>query len=233
MTTTTTFASRREMRRQANPVLAHAVTFGRATAGAAAAAGLVAGLGASAYANAPVDDTQRESTSVQMAQGEQAQNEAPAQAEAPAQPEQQAPAQPEAEPEDQGESAAQSPDINPIGEPSGNGGGDAAVVQFAYSGIGTPYVWGGASQAGWDCSGFVNNALQAGGKNPGARTSGGIMANGTPTSNPQPGDVVVEHGVSHVAIYVGNGKAIGAQNPSTGTVMYDVNPGNVDAYVSF
>ncbi|WP_261625134.1 C40 family peptidase, partial [Nesterenkonia marinintestina] len=149
----------------------------------------------------------------------------------PAQTEQQAPAQ--TEPEPQGESAAQSPDIDPIGGDQPSGGGNQAVVEFAHSGIGTPYVWGGASQSGWDCSGFVNNALQAGGKNPGARTSSGIMANGTPTSNPQPGDVVVEHGVSHVAIYIGNGKAIGAQNPSTGTVMYDINPGNVDAYVTF
>lgn len=232
------------MRRQAKPVLARAVadnaaTLGRATAGAAAAAGLVAGLGASAYANAPVDDTQRESTSVQMAQGEQAQYDGQQAEGAEGQSyETQGYEGQQAEQQDQGtadqgqQTAAQSPNIEPVSQTTASGG-NQSVVSAAYSGIGSPYVWGGSTPGGWDCSGFVNWAYQQSGQSLPARTASGLWASGTTTSNPQPGDLVIEHGGSHVAIYIGNGQAIGAQNPSTGTVQYTLRPGNVNAYVTF
>ena len=76
--------------------------------------------------------------------------------------------------------------------------------------IGTPYLWGGTTPAGFDCSGFVQWAhAQAGTQLP--RTSGAMAAAGTPVSRAdmQPGDVIVYYaGASHVALYVGDGMMI-------------------------
>lgn len=98
-------------------------------------------------------------------------------------------------------------------------GGNAAVVAAAMSGIGRPYVWGGTTTNGWDCSGFTGWAYaQAGIKLP--RINQWTVM--TQTSTPQPGDLVVQNGGSHVAIYIGNGMEIGALNPSAGTLMTSV-----------
>lgn len=104
-------------------------------------------------------------------------------------------------------------------EVSAISGGNAAVVAAAMSGIGRPYVWGGTTTNGWDCSGFTGWAYaQAGIKLP--RTNQwNVMVQ---TSTPQPGDLVVQNGGSHVAIYIGNGMEIGALNASQGTLMTSV-----------
>jgi cell wall-associated NlpC family hydrolase len=44
----------------------------------------------------------------------------------------------------------------------------------------------------------------------------------TPTSAPQPGDLVMQNGGAHVGIYVGNGMMISALNPSQGTLLHSV-----------
>ncbi len=96
------------------------------------------------------------------------------------------------------------------------GSGHAAVAAAAYAGIGHPYVWGGTSTSGWDCSGFVQWAYaQAGISVPRTNQWSGMVQ----TSNPQPGDLVVQNGGVHVGIYVGNGMVISALNPSAGTVL--------------
>lgn len=85
-----------------------------------------------------------------------------------------------------------------------------AAVEAAKTMIGTPYVYGGTTPAGFDCSGFVQWAhAQAGTQLP--RTSGAMAAAGTPVSRAdmQPGDVIVYYaGASHVALYVGDGMMI-------------------------
>src|SRR5699024_3537254 len=95
-----------------------------------------------------------------------------------------------------------------------------AVVSAAYSGVGTPYVWGGKGPGGWDCSGFTAWAYSQAGINIPSSTSA-ILGSGqfARTSSPQPGDLVFQNGGSHVGIYVGNGQMIGAQNPETGTIL--------------
>jgi cell wall-associated NlpC family hydrolase len=105
------------------------------------------------------------------------------------------------------------PGIAPI-RGSGRAG---SLLRTAMSLIGTPYVWGGTSPAGFDCSGFVWYAYnRIGIAIP--RTADVQFAAGRPVDgDPSPGDLVFfqtyDYGASHVGIYVGNGwfvNAIGA-----------------------
>ena len=93
--------------------------------------------------------------------------------------------------------------------PSYSANKGSIIVNAAYSQIGVPYVWGGATPGvGLDCSGLVQYCYrQAGISIP--RTSGDILAAGTIVSNPQPGDICWTSG--HVAIYIGGGQMIEAQ----------------------
>ncbi|WP_269045522.1 C40 family peptidase [Paenarthrobacter sp. Z7-10] len=94
--------------------------------------------------------------------------------------------------------------------------GHAGVAAAAYAGIGHPYVWGGTSPAGWDCSGFVQWAYAQAGISIPRTNQWSVMVQ---TGNPQPGDLVVQNGGVHVGIYVGNGMVISALNPSVGTLL--------------
>ncbi len=95
--------------------------------------------------------------------------------------------------------------------PVGTGGG-AAIVAEAYKYLGVPYVWGGASASGVDCSGLVLLAHRAIGVKL-AHYSGTIGSGGRAVArgDEQPGDVVCYSG--HVAIYIGGGQMIHAPQP--------------------
>ncbi len=95
----------------------------------------------------------------------------------------------------------------------------SGIVGIAQQFIGTPYVYGGASPAGFDCSGFTQYVFgQAGISLP--RTASQQYAAATPVSNPQPGDLVFFGSpVWHVGIYAGNGMMIDSPKPGT-TVQY-------------
>ncbi|MCX4691675.1 C40 family peptidase [Streptomyces sp. NBC_01408] len=101
-------------------------------------------------------------------------------------------------------------------------GSAAAIVNFARAQVGKAYVMGSTGPSSYDCSGLVQAAYrQAGVTLP--RVSGAQSSMGTSVSlsNLQPGDILYWGSRSnsyHVAIYVGGGKFIGAQNPSTGIV---------------
>lgn len=99
----------------------------------------------------------------------------------------------------------------------------ATIVQAALSEAGTPYVWGGNTTEGWDCSGFVKWAYKQAGINT-ARTTSTILASGQfeRTETPRPGDLVFQRAGKHVGIYLGDGKMIGAQTPETGTKVVPV-----------
>ena len=106
------------------------------------------------------------------------------------------------------------------------------LVGTAYQGIGGAYVWGGVGFKAWDCSGFTQWAYAQNGINL-PRTTWAQFAAGTPTSNPQPGDLVSQNGGSHVGIYIGNGQMISALNPSQGTQVHSVNAMQLDGYYTF
>jgi cell wall-associated NlpC family hydrolase len=108
--------------------------------------------------------------------------------------------------------ATPSPTIAP--PPARYGG----VVGIAMRYLGTPYVWGGASPGGFDCSGFVMYVFsQIGVSLP--HNAAAQYGYGTPVSQGslQPGDLVFFDGLGHVGIYVGGGSFI--HSPHTGDVV--------------
>ncbi|MER7955920.1 MULTISPECIES: C40 family peptidase [unclassified Streptomyces] len=101
-------------------------------------------------------------------------------------------------------------------------GSAAAIVAFARAQIGDAYISGGTGPNSWDCSGLVQAAYrQAGVDLPRISNQQSSMGTSVSLSNLQPGDILYwgsRSGSYHVAIYVGGGKYVGAQNPSTGVV---------------
>jgi len=99
----------------------------------------------------------------------------------------------------------------------------SGIAATAAKYVGVPYVWGGGSPSGWDCSGFVAYVYAQHGINI-ARGTSAIRASGqfVRTSSPKPGDLVFQNGGGHVGIYLGGGKMIGAQNPTVDTIIHDV-----------
>ena len=84
------------------------------------------------------------------------------------------------------------------------------VVNYAMQFQGVPYVWGGQTPSGFDCSGFTKYVFAHFGVAL-PRTADDQAGFGTPVSTPAPGDLMVAPG--HVAIYVGNGYMIHAPAP--------------------
>ena len=99
--------------------------------------------------------------------------------------------------------------------------GGQALVDTAMQYLGVPYVWGGTSPSGFDCSGLVQYVCKANGISVN-RVAADQRNNGTYVSrdNLLPGDLVFfanSGGIHHVGIYVGDGNMIHA--PQTGDVV--------------
>ena len=107
--------------------------------------------------------------------------------------------------------------------PTYSGAGQAAV-NVAAQFLGVPYVWGGTSPAGFDCSGLMQYVYKQLGYSIN-RVAEDQMKNGIPVSREdlQPGDLVGFYSspggsyISHIGMYVGNGMMIHA--PHTGDVV--------------
>lgn len=101
------------------------------------------------------------------------------------------------------------------------------IIATAKKYIGVPYVWGGESPSGFDCSGLVQYVFQVHGIRLN-RTTDTQYKHGTyvSKSNLKPGDLVFfqntyRAGISHVGIYIGNGKFIHASS-SKGVTISDL-----------
>jgi cell wall-associated NlpC family hydrolase len=110
--------------------------------------------------------------------------------------------------------AATTPEGSTVAPPSIHGG----VVGIAMRYLGVPYVWGGASPGGFDCSGFVMYVFaQIGVGLPHSSYVQYGMGVPVSMSQLQPGDLVFFAGASHEGIYIGGGQFIHA--PHTGDVV--------------
>ena len=96
--------------------------------------------------------------------------------------------------------------------PSGND-----IVSIALSLTGIPYVYGGSTPAGFDCSGFTQYVYARAGisipRTPGAQGAAGTFVS---ASEARPGDLVW-HAYGHVGIYAGNGMVVEATTPGSVT----------------
>jgi peptidoglycan DL-endopeptidase CwlO len=105
----------------------------------------------------------------------------------------------------------------PVNVPTGSpGAGHPQAASIALQYLGVPYVWGGASPSGFDCSGLVMYVYaQLGISLPHYTVA---QWNATdPISSPAPGDLVFFNGLGHVGIYIGGGRFVDA--PHTGSVV--------------
>ena len=109
------------------------------------------------------------------------------------------------------------------------------IVAKAKQYLGVPYKYGGTTPSGFDCSGFVYYVYRSLGINI-SRTQTTMYGQGRPISKSElkPGDLVFfqntyKAGISHVGIYVGDGKFI--HSPHSGEVVSYANL-NSDYYTS-
>ncbi|MFD4773954.1 C40 family peptidase, partial [Streptomyces sp. NPDC058427] len=91
----------------------------------------------------------------------------------------------------------------------------AEAVAFAYGALGKPYVWGATGPSSFDCSGLTQAAWRSAGVSLPRTTYTQINAGRrVGRSELAPGDLVFFYsGVSHVGLYIGNGRMIHAPRP--------------------
>ena len=91
---------------------------------------------------------------------------------------------------------------------------NAQAARIAMQYVGVPYVWGGATPSGFDCSGLASYAYAKVGKSV-PHYTGAIWAAFPRVTGPlQPGDMVFFRGLGHMGIYIGGGQMV--QAPRTG-----------------
>ncbi|KND27548.1 C40 family peptidase [Streptomyces anulatus] len=102
-------------------------------------------------------------------------------------------------------------------------GSAASIVAFAKAQVGDAYVPGGTGPNSWDCSGLTQAAYRTAGIDlPRVSQSQSTFGTQVSLDNLQPGDILYWGSAGsayHVAIYIGGGEFVGAQNSNTGTVQ--------------
>ncbi|QHC20377.1 C40 family peptidase [Streptomyces sp. GS7] len=118
--------------------------------------------------------------------------------------------------------ASRSDDRTSLSTSSSATGSAAALVSFLKAQLGKAYVLGSSGPSSYDCSGLTQAAFsQIGVSLPRVSQSQSTAGTQVSLSNLQVGDILYWGSAGsayHVAVYVGGGNFIGAQNPSTGIV---------------
>lgn len=101
------------------------------------------------------------------------------------------------------------------------------LISTARSHMGVPYVWGGSSPSGFDCSGFIYYAYKNAGMSISRTSTQGYFDRSFYVNTPQVGDLVFfsgtyKAGISHMGIYIGNNQFIHAGS-STGVTITNLN----------
>lgn len=104
------------------------------------------------------------------------------------------------------------------------------LVSFATSKIGKDYVWGGTTDAGYDCSGLIYTAYQNQGSTiPRTAQAQYYASSKVNTNNLQSGDLVFfsdtgsVDNVTHVGMYIGDGQYVHAANSQKGVIVSTLN----------
>jgi len=106
---------------------------------------------------------------------------------------------------------------------TGSGATGDDVVADAKKYLGVPYVFGGTTTAGMDCSGLVQTVFKDLGVSM-PRVVPDQAKMGTEVgslANAQPGDLIIPKGEGHVVIYVGDGKVLHAPRPGKDVRIVD------------
>jgi hypothetical protein len=104
-------------------------------------------------------------------------------------------------------------------------------LAFARSLVGTPYLWGGMTDAGIDCSGLVHMSYRAAGRLV-PRDADQQEEAGTAVAEPAPGDLVSYGGdaADHVAFWLGDGRILHAtQRDGVSRVLEEAEPPELHA----
>lgn len=99
----------------------------------------------------------------------------------------------------------------------------ADIVNEAKKYLGVPYVFGGTSMDGIDCSGLVQSTLKGLGIDSPRLVSGqATLGTEVPSlAQAKPGDLIVTNGNEHIVIYAGNGKVIHAPDVGRNVTLAD------------
>ena len=101
------------------------------------------------------------------------------------------------------------------------------IISAAKNLLGKPYIWGGSTLTGFDCSGFIYYVLKQTGSQMGRYSTDGYYSRSYYVSTPQPGDIVFfentyRKGISHMGIYLGNDEFIHADS-TLGVTISNIN----------
>lgn len=103
------------------------------------------------------------------------------------------------------------------------------LVDYAKAQVGDAYVWGAEGPSAFDCSGLTRAAyLTVGISLPHHSATQATLGTAVSRANLQPGDLIFWYSpVSHVSMYIGNGRMVHARNTTVGVVEQ-----SVDSYIS-